>query len=65
MSAAIMSENRKKYLKKIGKKIVNERSEKLKKIMQESNPASISDPAWIKNYKDISIREKHYQNNRK
>lgn len=59
-----MNKEKKKYLKNIGKKIIDDRSEELKKILHESNPVSTSDPVWIKNYKETSIREKHYRNNR-
>ncbi|MDR3478380.1 MAG: hypothetical protein P4M14_10155 [Gammaproteobacteria bacterium] len=59
-----MDKDRKRYLKKLGSKLVKERSEQLQKIMQESNPADVSDSQWAKNYKEINSLQKKYNNNR-
>jgi len=59
-----MDKQRKKYLKKLGAKIVQEKSEQFKKIMKESNPLDIDNPKWTKNYKILNQLQKKYDSNR-
>lgn len=54
-----MDKSEKRRLKKLGKKIVEERSADLRKALDEANPASIEESdAWIKNYKEITENER-------
>jgi hypothetical protein len=53
-----------KRLKKLGKAQVEKQSRELQEKLKESNPVDISDPQWTKNYKEITLREKRYKQNR-
>ena len=60
-----MNDERRRNLKKIGKQKVKETSEKIKKIIEDSNPKSAPLYQRVKNSIDISRREKRYHSNRK
>lgn len=59
-----MDKERKKYLKKQGIKLVEERSKNIKKLIKDSNPADITDPAWSRNHRKLRQLQQIYDNNR-
>lgn len=59
-----MDKGRKKYLKKVGAKLVKERSKLLENLQKESNPVDTQDPMWANNYKALNRLSKIHRKNR-
>ena len=53
-----MDKEEKRRLKKLGKKIVEERSRELKRLMDEANPAPFGSDAWIRLFRASGKRQR-------
>lgn len=53
-----MDKEEKRRLKKLGKKVVEEQSLELKRLMEAANPAPIGSDAWIRLFRDSGKRQR-------
>ena len=58
-----MDKKRKRELKKLGKRLVEERSAEIRKALQQSNPLDVTDEGWADNYREAVLLEKEIKSN--
>jgi hypothetical protein len=53
-----MDEAEKKRLKKLGKKLVERQSRRLREVLREANPAPPDSEVWLRNYRVLLARDR-------
>jgi len=58
-----MDRERKRELKKKGKQLVDENSERVRQRLHDENPFHYTDPRWVENFKEVHARNKEFRLN--